>query len=70
MKDQFDWFVGEEDEEAVPLWSGSSRWLARSIWFLLITAVTTATLLTSWQIGRNRLEQTEADAVTRPGLPG
>jgi ABC-type glycerol-3-phosphate transport system substrate-binding protein len=64
MKDQFDWFVGEEDEEAVPLRSGSGRWLARSLWFLLITAVITATLLTSWQVGRKRLEQTEADAVT------
>ncbi len=64
MKDQFDWFVGEEDEEAVPLRSGSGRWLARSLWFLLITAVITATLLTSWQVGRNRLEQAEADAAT------
>ena len=64
MKDQFDWFIGEEDEEAVPLRSGSGRWLARSLWFLLVTAVITATLLTSWQIGRNRLEQSEADAET------
>ena len=64
MKDQFDWFVGEEDEEAVSLRAGSGRWVARSLWFLLVTAVITTTLLTSWQIGQNRLEQSETDAVT------
>jgi ABC-type glycerol-3-phosphate transport system substrate-binding protein len=64
VKDQFDWFIGEEDEEAVPLRAGSGRWLARSIWFLLVTAVITIALLSSWQITQNRLEQSEAEAVT------
>lgn len=64
MKDPFDWFVGEDADESVPLRAGSGRWLARSLWFLLVTAVLTTTLLTSWQIGRKRLEQSEAETKT------
>lgn len=64
MNDQFDWFVGEDDEEAVPLTAGSGHWLARSLWFLLVTAVLTTTLLTSWQIGRKQLERSETELVT------
>lgn len=65
MKGQFDWFVGEEDEaDVVPLRSESGRWLTHSLGFLLVTAVITLALLTSWQIGQNRLEQSEADAAT------
>lgn len=65
MKDQFDWFVGEEDEEdVVPLRYSSSRWAVRSLWFLIVTAVITGALLGSWQAGQNRLEMTEKEART------
>lgn len=65
MNDQFDWFVGEsEDDEFVPLPDNPSHWLSGSIWFLVMTAVIISALLGSWQIGRNQLKRTEKKART------
>ncbi len=63
MNDQFDWVIGDErDGKGGAFHSAASRWAARSIWFLLVTAVFTAIILSSWYVGRNRLAQSEAKA--------
>ncbi|MCP4424458.1 MAG: extracellular solute-binding protein [Chloroflexi bacterium] len=62
MSDQFNWQIDGENDDATSSAVNPYRWAARSIWFLIVTAVITAIVLSSWKASRNRMTQSEEDA--------
>ncbi len=61
MSGQFNWFIDDEGKGAPPT-PKSAHWAARSVWFLILTAVITVIILSSWKVGQNRVAQSEEDA--------
>lgn len=60
MSNQFDWQIGEPEEETTERRrSNSARRVAGSLWFLVTAALITGVLIGSWQLGKRQLARSE-----------